>query len=108
MLFATSLTFVSRSFSSAFKANARSPASSEHLPPLSANILAVLLDPAEETDAHAIGTQAEVLSIDGDSGGGFQSSLRQQENGAEEHAAVALVAAKKRSVFAPYLVKLRA
>src|ERR1700735_4298108 len=37
------------------------------------------------------------LSVDGDSGGGSQAStLRQQGNFAEEHAAVALVAAKKK------------
>src|ERR1700733_10389688 len=77
-------------------------------PPLSNNFLVLLLDPAEEPEAHAVGTQVEVLSIEGNSGGVFQSSLRQQENGAE-YGAVALVAAKKKhSVSNKHVSKPRA
>src|ERR1700684_1813850 len=68
------------------------------VPPLSDNILVLLLDPAEEPDASTVGTRAKVLSpFDADSGGGSQASaLRQQEDFAEEHAAVVLVATKKK------------
>src|SRR6202161_394397 len=48
-------------------------------PPLFNNFLVLLLDPAEEPEAHAVGTQVEVLSIDGDSGGVFQSSTTARE-----------------------------
>ena len=49
-------------------------------PPLSDNILVLLLDPAEAPDASTVGTGAKVLSpFDADSGGGSQASaLRQQ------------------------------
>ena len=79
-------------------------------PPLSDNILVLLLDPAEEPDASTVGTGAKVLSpFDADSGGGSQASaLRQQENFAEEHAAVALVAAKKKKRSDKDIVKPRA
>ena len=99
-----SLTFVFRSFYPSFSLQAgvlrRLRRLSTRCPELSSNILVLLLDSVEEPDASTVGTGAKVLSpVDADSGGGSQASaLRQQENFSKEHAAVALVAAKKRSV----------
>jgi hypothetical protein len=104
--FATSLTFVFRSFSSASRIKREFSGPKQSLSadvdPLSSNILALLLD------ASTVGTRAEDLSP---STAGFRqaSALRQQGNFAEEHAAVALVAAKKNcSVSDKDVVKNRA
>ena len=102
--FATSLTFVFRSFYPSFSLQAgvlrRLRRLSTRRPELSSNILVLLLDSVEEPDASTVGTGAKVRSpVDADSGGASQASaLRQQENFSKEHAAVALVVAKKRSV----------
>ena len=83
--FATSLTFVFRSFSSAsrikrgFSVPSRAfPQTGTRRPPLSA----LPLDPTEEPDASTVGhSSGRSLSVDADTGSGSQAStLRQQGN----------------------------
>ena len=106
--FATSLTLVFRSFPQLLASSASSPAPAE---PFRRRRPTLQLHPRpaprREHRRHSSGRS---FSVDGDSGSGSQAStLRQQGNFAEEHAAVALVAAKKKhSVIDKEIVKPRA
>ena len=91
--FATSLTFVFRSSSPAFRA----PAEPFHGLQRVARRSPATSSPCSSIQTRARRLSGRSLSVDGDSGSGSQAStLRHQGNFAEEHAAVALVAAKKK------------
>ena len=93
--FATSLTFVFRSFSSAFRITREFSGPSSAFPQTSTHSPATS-SPCSSTRAPSALERKISLRRRGDSGSGSQAStLRQQGNFAEERAAVALVAAKK-------------
>ena len=94
--FATSLTFVFRSFSSASRITREFSGPSSAFPQTSTHSPATS-SPCSSTRAPSALERKISLSVDGDSGSGSQASiLRQQGNFAEDHAAVALVAATKK------------